>query len=126
MRLLVAAILAAAATAKPASSAAPKTAATAKPAATAAVKVAPSAPGDAVEMTMPESVLGALLTAAAPFDETMEQEVGAFGFTKTVQVKVHLTDPKVHVAADGVHVTLNYHLSDASGLVDTTGVATPL
>ena len=39
---------------------------------------------------------------------------------------MQLTNPKVHVAADGVHVSLDYHLTDASGLVDTTGVATPL
>ncbi len=113
-----------AATAKPSPAATAKSAApvaTAKPA-TAAL----AAPAGIVETILPESVLAALLVAAAPFDETMEQEVGGFGFTHTVELKVHLSDPKVHVAVDGIHVTMNYHLQDASGVIDTSGVATPL
>lgn len=112
-----------AATAKPAPAATAKSApaATAKPAAAVA-----AAPAGIVETILPESVLASLLVAAAPFDETMEQEVGGFGFTHTVELKVHLSDPKVHVAADGIHVTMNYHLQDASGVIDTSGVATPL
>lgn len=98
----------------------------AKSAAKAAPAPTPIAPSGAIEAALSDAAIEALLKAAAPFDETMEQEVGALGFTKTVQVKVHLTNPRVKVSADGVHVTVDYHLQDDSGVVDTVGTATPL
>ena len=79
-----------------------------------------------IETVIPESALGSLLNAAAPFDQTFDQDLEVLGISQTVSIKVHLTDPKVHVAADGIHVSLKYHLTDDSGVVDMDGTAPPL
>jgi hypothetical protein len=79
-----------------------------------------------IETVIPESALGSLLNAAAPFDQTFDQDLEILGMSRTLSIKVHLSDPKVHVAPDGIHVTLKYHLTDDSGVVDMDGTATPL
>jgi hypothetical protein len=78
------------------------------------------------ETVLSEQVIGALLSASAPFDETMEQEIGILGISKTVTLSIHLSEPKVKVSPDGVHVTMNYHVTDDSGVLDQSGVAMPL
>lgn len=82
-----------------------------------------AAPG--FEITFSEAMLGSLLTAAAPIEEDVEQEVGMLGLTRTLQIHVKLTDPVVRVQKDGIKVTMNYHLTDPSGFVNQKGVATP-
>jgi len=85
----------------------------------------PAAKAPAFEVTFSEALLDAMLKAAAPFEETVEQEVGALGFTRTVSVNVLLTDPVVSVKKDGIKVTLNYRVTDPSGMLNKSGVATP-
>lgn len=86
---------------------------------------AKGAPAPGFEATFSEALLDALLKAAAPFEEQVEQEVGALGFTRTVVVNVKLTDPVVVVRKDGIKVTLNYQVTDPSGMLNKSGVATP-
>ena len=84
-----------------------------------------AAPASGFEITFSEALLGSLLTAAAPIEEDVEQEIGMLGLTRTVQVHIKLTDPVVRVQKDGIKVTMNYHLTDPSGFVNQRGVATP-
>lgn len=93
---------------------------TSKPAPVPAAGAAPS-----FEAVISEAVIASMLTAMMPYDAVMEQEVGALGFTKVVQVNVRLTDPKVKVAKDGIKVTVNYALSSPSGMFNQAGTAYP-
>ncbi len=86
---------------------------------------AKAAPAPGFEVVFSESLLDAMLKAAAPFEQQVEQEVGALGFTKTIVVNVKLTDPVVVVKKDGIKVTLNYQVNDPSGMLNKSGVATP-
>jgi hypothetical protein len=89
---------------------------------------AASAPGSnaTFEGFFSEQLLAAMLTAGAPYEQAMEEEVGVGPFSKTVHVDVKLTDPKVKVQKDGIHVTMSYQVTDPSGLLNTSGIATPL
>ena len=60
-----------------------------------------AAPATGFEVTFSEALLGSLLTAAAPIEEDVEQEIGMLGLTRTVQVHIKLTDPVVRVQKDG-------------------------
>lgn len=90
-----------------------------------AASSAKTGPAPAFEAIFSEALLDAMLKAAAPFEETVEQEVGALGFTRTVIVNVKLTNPVVSVKKDGIKVTLDYHVTDPSGMLNKAGIATP-
>lgn len=111
--------------AAPPATPAPTPTPTAKPAATATS--APAAPkaSASFELLVSEALLGALVTSMMPYDAVMEQEVGAFGLTKTITVNVRLTNPRVKVTPQGVKVTLDYAADDATGVFSKAGTAVP-
>lgn len=103
----------------------------ASPAATATVKPASTpAPAKAgFELVISEALIGAMVTAMMPYDTVLEQEVGALGFTKTIIVNVHLSNPRTKVTASGVIVTLDYTTDGAfakSGIATPTMILTPV
>jgi hypothetical protein len=97
-------------------------AASPKPPAAATPAPAPAKAAASFELLVSEALIGALVTSMMPYDAVMEQEVGAFGITKTVTVNVHLTNPRVKVTAQGVKVTLDY---TTDGAINKAGVAVP-
>lgn len=99
--------------------ASPAATTTAKPVATSAPVVAKAA---GFELVISEALIGAMVSAMMPYDSVMESEVGALGFTKTIQVNVHLSNPRTKVTASGVIVTLDY---TTDGTIAKSGTATP-
>ena len=81
------------------------------------------APG--FEVVLSEALVGAMLTAVMPYETVMEQEIGALGLTKTVQVNVRLSNPRTRVTREGVKVTVDYVLNGGGGMFDRSGTATP-
>lgn len=77
------------------------------------------APG--FEMILPEKMIEDLLSAAAPFDREVKKNAGFLG---DVRFNVRLKNPRVKVTPSGIHVTLDYYVSSASGL-GTSGTARP-
>lgn len=118
---LFSAMFAALLAAPPASPAATATAtATAKPVATATP--APAAKPAGFEMTISEALIGAMVSAMMPYDTMVEQEVGALGITRTIQVNVHLSNPRTKITPAGIVVTLDY---TTDGAFAKSGTATP-
>ncbi len=78
-----------------------------------------------LELIIPERLIEELLTAAAPFDRVIHQEVAAFGLTQRVRLDLRLMRPRVKVAKEGVRVTFDYDLRGPAGL-SARGEVTPL
>ena len=95
--------------------------AAATPAKAAAAPAAPSG----FEAFVSEQTLAGLLAAAAPWHDTESQDYDVLGMTKTVTLDVTVSDPVLHVAHDGLHLDVNWHVRSASGVVDANGVAHP-
>jgi hypothetical protein len=70
---------------------------------------------------IPEKMIEDLLSAAAPFDRELKKNAGFLG---DVKFNVRLKNPRVNVTPTGIHVTLDYFVSSASGL-GTNGTARP-
>ena len=81
-----------------------------------------SAAAPEFSITLSEQLLGGLLAAAAPIELTFEQEVPVAG---RVRLDVTLTEPQVRITNAAIKVTMSYHARDASGVVDTRGLAKP-
>jgi hypothetical protein len=79
-----------------------------------------AAPTQDFEIVLSEGLLAGLLTAASPIEYVYQPNTGP-----TVQLTVTLSDPQVRVSNAAIKVTMNYHARDASGLIDTRGVAKP-
>ena len=80
--------------------------------------------GTQLEVLIPERMLEDFLQAAAPFERTIQRQIGAFGLGRTVDLHLRLTNPKVKVTPEAIYVTLDYQLTGPGGL-SSTGRATP-
>lgn len=77
------------------------------------------------EVTLSEALIAALVASVMPYETVIEQEIGAFGLAKTVQVDVRLSNPRTKVTPQGVKVTLDYVLTSETPMLNRSGTAVP-
>jgi hypothetical protein len=81
-----------------------------------------AAPPAEFSITLSEGVLAGLLTAAAPIEQVVEQDVGVAG---RMQLVVTFTEPQVRITNAAIKISMNYHAKNNSGFIDVRGVAKP-